>query len=65
MRRMVPCTTPGETLVSRGMFAECLPHGQSHFSWGPRLLPDRSVQPCCFSARTTSRFRISLYMTVV
>src|ERR1700730_11839859 len=60
MRLMVSPTTPGEMCRCLGMFAVCFPHGQVHFTCGPR--PGLLVHPCSWSARLTSRSFIPVGM---
>jgi hypothetical protein len=62
MRLIVSATTPGETKLCRGMFAECWPHGQAHLVCGPSS--ETFSQPCRFSALVTSRCLIAFATTV-
>jgi hypothetical protein len=61
MRLIVSPTTPAEMSLCRGMFAECFPQGQIHFSCS---LPPCGRHSCSLSALSTSRRFISFGTTV-
>jgi hypothetical protein len=43
---MVSATTPGDTVMCRGMFALCWPHGQTHLTWPPVVALTEQPERC-------------------